>query len=496
MNSRLVRVFLWFSLLFFFVGGLRAERPVRLMSLAECVQMAREYSSEALMAKHRFRAAYWRYRSYRAEFLPSLRLNGDLPNFNRRLVRYQSEDGSYKYIPENAMNISMGLSLNQVIPWTGTTLYVQTEADRSDLFGERRKTEYMTVPLQVGVRHNFFGVNELKWKKRIEPKLYEEAKREYLQRLEGISQQAANLFFEQILAQQNLAIAKLNYANADTLYQIAKGRYNIGTIAENDVLQMELNYLNAGSAVNEGEVNLQLAKFRLMSFLGLNDEFDWELEEPVPLSPDPLLFEDVLQRALENSPRYISCERQRTEAQRDIATAREQMGFQVNLAMNYGFTQQAERLLDAYKDPMDQQGIRLSLAVPILDWGRGRGRVQMARSNFEMTETRLAKEREEFRQDVFVQVMRYNMLEDQLMLAGKADTIAQNRYRISHERFLIGKIDVLELDKAQVDRDASRNSYIRAIQQSWQLYYTLRQTALYDPLTGESLEMEFESLIR
>ena len=59
----------------------------------------------------------------------------------------------------------------------------------------------MAVPLQIGVQQSIFGVNELKWKKRIEPLVYEEASRTYLTDLERISQEVSDLFFECILSE-------------------------------------------------------------------------------------------------------------------------------------------------------------------------------------------------------------------------------------------------------------------------------------------------------
>jgi outer membrane protein TolC len=52
--------------------------------------------------------------------------------------------------------------------------------------------------------------------------------------MEDISIEASRLFFNLAMAQQNLETARLNYSNTDTLYKIAQGRYNIGTIAENE----------------------------------------------------------------------------------------------------------------------------------------------------------------------------------------------------------------------------------------------------------------------
>jgi len=310
--------------------------------------------------------------------------------------------------------------------------------------------------------------------------------------------QATQLFFDLLIAKQSVDIASLNLANADTLYQIAKGRYNIGTIAQNELLQMELNFLNAGHSLNEAEVQLQLYKFKLISYLGLVPDVDWIPVEPIRPTVAEVKYDRVLALANERNPQLIGFEIDQLEAKKGIASARADMGFQANVQLTYGLTQQAETLPDSYKSPMDQQGVRLTVGIPILDWGRGKGKLQMARSSYEIAKVQAAQSQEEFTQNVYLQVMRYSLLPAQLELAAKADTIAQNRYRITKERFLIGKVDVLELDKAQVDRDAARVAYTRSLLSYWQTYYALRQLALYDPNTDRELDIdpELNGLIR
>ena len=92
--------------------------------------------------------------------------------------------------------------------------------------------------------------------------------------------------------------------------------------------------------------------------------------------------------------------------------------------------------------------------------------------------------------------MRYNRLPNLLRVATKADTIAQNRFNITKQRFLIGKIGVLDLDKAQGDRDNARMNYWQAIRNSWITYYELRELTLYDPKTRQPISFDFEMLLK
>ena len=204
----------------------------------------------------------------------------------------------------------------------------------------------------------------------------------------------------------------------------------------------------------------------------------------------------MLELARQNNPTPLRLQIQNIEADQGVAEARSDQGFQLNLSASYGLTQQAANLPDAYRAPLDQQGVALNVAIPILDWGQGAGRLKIARSNRELTVVRSQKALYEFEQQVFLQVMRYNRLNDVLRVASKADTIAQNRFNITKQRFLIVKIGVLDLYKAQSDRDDARMSYWQAIRSSWIAYYQLRELTLFDPQSKQPLPLDFQTLLR
>jgi len=493
MNLRISTLFCFLTITLSQAFG---QIPMNTLTLNEVLDLARETSPQAVLAKHQFRAAYWEHRTYEAEFLPSLTLNGTFPDFNRSLVRYQKEDGTYVYIEENSNTTTLGLSLNQNIGLTGGRIFARSNLERTDLFGNNEGTDYMSVPVQIGFNQPIFGFNQLKWKKKVEPLKYLEAKQTFLESMENISSEAIRLFFDLILAQQNVRTAQLNFANTDTLYQIAKGRYNIGTIAENELLQMELSYLNAGSSVNEADIDLQLKKFRLKSFLGLNDQFDLELIVPIDFPRATLEYDDVLNLARSNNPRMVQFQRSLIEADRNVAQAKADRGFNANLYATFGLTQRADELVNVYRDPMDQQGVRVGVTIPILDWGLGKGKVKMAESSREVVRTNIQQSIVDFEQDVFLKVMQFNLQDDQLMLAAKADTIAQSRYNVTKERFLIGRIDVLELNIAQTERDNARDRYIAAMRNYWQFYFNMRKLTLYDFINEKPISVDFESLIK
>ena len=101
--------------------------------------------------------------------------------------------------------------------------------------------------------------------RKIEPIRYEEAKNSSSQDWR-IFRNARPTIFDLVLAQINTEISRINYQNNDTLYKIAQGRYNIGTIARDELLQMELTFLNSQNAYKQSLNDYEDYHFRLRSF--------------------------------------------------------------------------------------------------------------------------------------------------------------------------------------------------------------------------------------
>jgi outer membrane protein TolC len=256
-----------------------------------------------------------------------------------------------------------------------------------------------------------------------------------------------------------------------------------------------LSYLNAGTELNQAKLDLEIKKSRLRIFLGFNDKVNVELNIPDSIPKMELYFGDVFDLALKNNPDMIAYDRQLREAARDVAKARAERGLNLNLFTSYGLTQNSSELSGAYLDPRDQQRVTLGVQVPILDWGLGKGKLQMAKSTQELIRISIEQERTDFQQNVFLQVMQFNMQGDQFTIAQKANQIAQLRYDMAKQRFLIGRTSVLELNVALTDKDQAKRRYIDALKNYWLNYYNLRSVTLYDFVNKTDLGTEYDKLL-
>lgn len=466
------------------IVGLCACFPVagqeskRTLTLQQAICLAQANSPEAQAARHTYRAAYWSYRAFRADYLPEVSLNSS-PYLNRQINRVTQPDGTELFLRQNQLSTDLSLSINQNVWFTGGNFFIQTSAQRMDELGGNVKA-YNTQPFSIGYQQSLFGYNSLKWNRRIEPVRFQEAKKTYAETLELIASKTCELFFNLVTAQANLDIAQTNYASADTLYRYASGRYNIGSITENEMLQLEVNKLNEETNRMKARIEVEDAMLTFRSFLGIRDDEVIEVVAEDSIHSFEVPLDAALAQAYAHSPEMETYRRMKLESRSQLASARASRGLKADLYLKFGLSQTGEKLLDSYRDPLDQQYVSLSISLPILDWGRGKGRVRVAKSNMELVNTQIEQGMTDFELNVRKMVRQFNLQAYQVRVAAKTDETARRRYDVARRLYLMGKSTILDLNAAITEKDTARRNHIEALKTYWTLYYGLRSMTQYD----------------
>ena len=451
-------------------------------SLKELVQQAKDNSPVALRAKTRRDNRYWQYRLFKSNYKPQLRLTGTIPQYSQEFNNVTQPDGSIVPVPVKQNIMDLGLGLEQVIGATGGTISVNTSTNRFDNFLSNPgipQTRYSGVPVNVAIQQPVFAFNEYKWAKMIEPLLYEESKREYVQEMEEVSIYVTRLFFEYLIAQVNSEIAVSNLKNTEDIYSIEKNRNELGVTPEDDLLQVELQVLNAQQAQAQAQVDLESASFAINSFIGLNESSKLTLISPVDIPDFEVNVERAIELAFQNRADAIGYERQKTEAESQVAEARGQR-FQVLLNARYGYNNAAFNFSDIYQNPNTQALVSLGLSVPILDWGRNKARMSMAMANQELVESTVAQDLINFEQEIFTQVKNFLMIKERLNVTKVSDDVAQRRYDIALRRYQTGNVTITNLNIAQNEKDSNKRAFYTSLRDFWIAYYELRMLTLYD----------------
>jgi outer membrane protein TolC len=474
------------------------------LKLSDAVRIAITESPQFLGAKNNYISSYWGYNAYKASMLPSITLNTKpltIDKGTRQDVVFDKNAGEFKDVTAKTdkINSKGSLTIKQSIPLTGGEVSIGSNLNRLE---NRNAKEggitYSTDLVSLNINQNLFKFNEYAHNNKVEPLKFEMAKRNFVKRLENLSLSAVNMYYNLASAKVNLGIQQTNFNSNDTLLKISQGRFKMGKISKNDLLQMELNKLTSQKKLKEAKLNLRSAEISLIAFLGLKNVKKIEVDLTDNIPNFKVLSAQVFQLTRDNNPKYLDFRERLLESNAKVERKKDGRYFTADLNASIGlskFADNMENLIDNPSGESNLQRMSLNITIPILDWGMREGNYKMAQYNDKLVKLNVEKERIEFEQNLDLFVRRFNMQESQLEIAKKSNEIAQNKYDITKQRFLLGKIKIIELDKARTEKDQAKISHINTLKTFWKYYYDLRAYTLYDFEEKHSLLDQYSSFL-
>ncbi len=457
------------------------------LTLGDAVAIAQRQGYSAKSAAAAVEAARRREDSFHSRLFPQLSLRGTAPDINRAITPVIQPDGTTQFVEQSQMSSSLTLEVSQPIKLTGGELFVSSGLSRLDLMGDESARLWTSTPLVVGLRQQIFRPNSLKWDREEQSLTADIAERDFAEARERVAEETAGAFFDAFAAEVALRNAESNVAVNDSLFLLSKGRYDVGKIGENDLLQSELALLRARNSADAARLTRDRAHATLRRQLGMAPGSALTLA-PAPRPPDIRVDpQTAVGYAVAYRSEIQEHELQRTQADRRVREARMNNGFGATMTAMAGLNQTSNVLGDAYRSPLDQQRFSLALEIPVLQWGAGRAEVQAAQAEEERVEQTVLANRQALEQEVYFAALEIEQAGRQLEIAAKADTVADRRFEVAKNRYVIGKIDISDLYIAQSEKDAAVQSYVQALRQYWTSYYRLRRLTLYDFVVGERI---------
>jgi outer membrane protein TolC len=488
LGSNALRISQVLLLLISFLIALEASaQTLTLPALIEQTLATSAASSQARAARE---GGYWAYRAYQANYRPQLALTGTVPNFSRVITPVVQPDGTTEFQSVRINNSLLGLGLSQNIGLTGGQVVIGSQVQRFDDFARNEK-RYNNQPFTLGLTQPLGYFNALKWARRIEPLLYQESQRQYLEDREALAQRVTELYFDVLLQQVNAAVAGQNAQATAELLRVGREKYAIGRLSQSDLLQLELNLLDAQQAQTQARLDAESAAVNLRTYCTLPGAAASDAVPPLAVpTPAPALAvvpTEALSQARQHRAATLAFQRRQLQAVRDVAQARGTTGFLATLTANLGYVNQAPYLLDSYQALQNQQQVALAFSLPLVDWGRRRATVRTAELARDQTQAIVTQDERSFEQTVLTQAAQVPALAGQARLAARADTLAQRRYAITRATYEAGRLSLTDLTLASAAKDLARRSYILALRAGWVSYYRLRGLTLFDFETQQPL---------
>jgi outer membrane protein TolC len=191
---------------------------------------------------------------------------------------------------------------------------------------------------------------------------------------------------------------------------------------------------------------------------------------------------------LKNSARIRNLELAAVSARRDVVAAGLSRFPGATVDARFGLNQTATDLNAAYRDPLESQRFSVGINVPLFSFGALGADAQQARANQRRVDATNSRSREQVRQAAHFAALQVTQAKRNLEVSAKADTVAQKRYEVAYNRYVIGRIGIDNLYIAQNEKDQAFSQYLDALKNYWVAYYRLRQTTLYDFERGAPIQ--------
>ena len=459
-------------------------------SVHDIIQSAQEGSPDYLLAKIRAENAKWRYVAAQAVFKPQLGLSATLPQVNRTISSVTLPTGQ-EFFNNSFMTNSIGLTLSQVVGATGGSVFASSRIERLDLFktdSQDANTKYLSAPISIGFNQPLLRHNPYKWDKQQADLTFQSSQKKFVEDRESIAFAAVNNFFDLYTAKLSLDEARLNLQYLDSIATNAKGRFEVGRISETDLLQIQLSSKNADGNVARLALEVQNKTETLRDFLGISNEVEFDLSAPDPITIYAVDKDIALEYANKNRSQTEEFRMRLLDAQKQVDIAQKDNGPNMRLTGSFGLTNSGNTIDQAYGSLLDQQGVSLSIDVPIADFGRAKAQRQIAKSNLELTQLQVQQDRISFERTILVTVEQFELKRDQLQLSEEALEIALKRLDIAKKRYQIGKVTVTDLNIAIQEEQSARQRYFSTLWDLWRTHYTIRNLTLFDFESGVVIE--------
>ena len=113
-----------------------------------------------------------------------------------------------------------------------------------------------------------------------------------------------------------------------------------------------------------------------------------------------------------------------------------------------------------------------------------------------MVHAQMDQDRNTFEMNLIKTVKQFNLQTNQLKVAAKADYTAGRRNDVARKLYLLGKVNILDLNASISEKDAAKRNYITTLSNYWILYYTLRSLTLFDFERNIPITEDYKLLIK
>lgn len=474
-------------------GNLFSQQQI---ALVDAIEIAKKYSVDFQENKVAFISDYLSFKHYQIGFLPEISFSFNPISYNRSYTeRYDYENNITTYKETNTLSSNGGINISQAMPFTGGNISISSNISRLENFGQLGQTYFTASPLRVSFSQPLFTYNAYKWEKKEMPLKLKLAKIRLLQQEQELNQKTAELYFELVKASQLYELAVFEVQSSDTLFEAGKNLLEINRITPLQLADLQLKQVNATIMLAQREQQLYYARYGLKKHLGgyLPEEAKPTLTDSIPIID--LNSADILNKARETNPFYLEIKQEKIELERKIDIEANSNKLSANLNFSYGLNQVGGGIREAYSKPTETQTGSVSLTIPVVDYGKGRDNLILAKLEKETWEMRIETRIADFEHNLSRQLLDFDITIRNINNSRRAKKLAMDVYQMKVEQYKIGLVTLRELNESYTDLLNANENYVGNIASFWTGYYSIQGVALFDLQRKEPFIIDYNLLI-
>jgi outer membrane protein len=296
----------------------------------------------------------------------------------------------------------------------------------------------------------------------------------------SLEKEVAQAFYYVWQQQQSLDIAEQAYKNMQQGYDVSRKKVDAGLSPREELFQAELNLATAKSDFENKQVLLENGKdeFKLLIGMSLYDDLIVLPDITTDTVKVDISFaiDQGLANRMELRQRAIAVE----NSQFDLIQIKALNEFKGNLGLSVGLFGDNEKLVDVYADPTDNEGVSLSLTIPLWDWGERKSRIKASQASIESEKIGLEEEQNNIILSIRQVCRNLLNLQNQIEIARQSVSNAQITYDLNLEKYRNGDLTGMDLNIYQNQLSEKQLSYTSSMISYKLELLNLKIQTLYD----------------
>jgi TolC family type I secretion outer membrane protein len=268
---------------------------------------------------------------------------------------------------------------------------------------------------------------------------------------------AKTAYFNHLLAQEVLAVAKESLKQSQQHLDDAQTQFEIGKQAKYAVVKAEVDVANAKVRLISAENSIKAAKVKMETAAGTELPADVRLLDGLEAQETSITLEEAIAQADSRRPDLCEARAKREAAQCLVRSARASFWPSIDASAGYSF----QKLL-----PYDWRSgwnAGLSLTQPLYQGGAIWAGVQQARASLDQTEAVLDQAEQNARAEVAQTIIEKQDAQERIDAAVKYIEQAELGLSMSQERFRAGSATFIEVTDAEVALVNARITHAQAL---------------------------------